>query len=283
MLASISPIGGLPAGTNTITISGNNFIGVSSVTIDSNPCPTFTVTSVTSLTAEVPVGTVGAKTVEVIGVGGTGTLVSGYIYEDAPTVASITPNTGLFSAETPVAIVGDNFVSTPFIVSVKIGGADCTSIVVVDNNNITAVTPTGTEGAQDVVVTTVSGAGTLAGGFTYITYANVYSAWFDGVDDNISTTTGWPELSSSGGAPDSGYSVSFWFKAVLPLLSGKTLFIISDTAGKYRLKASTNGTTGMLSVAEGNADTVSFSAGAQYPNSVLVDELLASLYFYVYW
>ena len=257
----------MPNDTKTITISGNNFIGIDTstgVTIDSNPCTSINVTSVTSLTADVPVGTVGAKTVEVVGVGGTGTLVSGYIYEDAPTVASITPNTGLFSAETPVTMVGDNFVSTPFIVSVKIGGADCTSIVVVDNNNITAVTPTGTAGAQDVVVTTVSGAGTLAGGFTYITYANTYSAFFDGVDDNISTTTGWPELASSGGAPDSGYSVSWWFKsATYPPSTNRFFFAISDTSDKYRLHAWTYGTSGIV-MREGNADTVSFDFGYKY-------------------
>ena len=44
-------------------------------------------------------GTVGAKTVAVIGVGGTGTLASGYTYADAPTATGITPAMGSREAE----------------------------------------------------------------------------------------------------------------------------------------------------------------------------------------
>ena len=269
VITSVSPIGGLPAGTNTITVSGNNFIGVSSVAIDSNPCPTFTVTSVTSLTAEVPVGTVGAKTVEVVGVGGTGTLVSGYTYEDVPTVTSITPNSGTDDGGTSVTIAGTNFVNTLFVSSVKIGGADCSTIVVVSDISITAVTPVGTAGAEDVVVTTPSGAGTLAGGFTYTTYANNYSMGFNG-SSNIYTSGSWAELSTP------AYSISFWAKADPATLAwSKTMFYLGDSStNKFRLKLSVDtAAIGYFRLEEGNADSVSHSSAIKALYYFIVDDL----------
>jgi hypothetical protein len=52
--------------------------------------------------------------------------------------------------------------------SETVGGVAATSVVVVSSTQITAVTPAGTVGARDVIVTTANGTVTKTGGFTYI-------------------------------------------------------------------------------------------------------------------
>ena len=83
-----------------------------------------------------------------------------------PTVTSISPTSGTTAGGTSVTITGTNFISGT---TVTIGGSSCTSVVVVSSTSITCTTPSGTAGAQDVVVATgVSPNATLVGGYTYV-------------------------------------------------------------------------------------------------------------------
>jgi hypothetical protein len=83
-----------------------------------------------------------------------------------PTVSGIVPATGTTAGGTPVTITGTGFVSPA---TVTIGGAMATGVTVVSATSITATTPAGTAGPQNVVVTNPDmQTGTLAGGFTYI-------------------------------------------------------------------------------------------------------------------
>jgi Leucine-rich repeat (LRR) protein len=84
--------------------------------------------------------------------------------EPTPTVISITPNSGTTAGGTPVTIAGTNFLDGA---TVTIDGVPCTSVVFVSDIELTAITPAGTTGAKDVVVTNDAEIGTLAGGFTY--------------------------------------------------------------------------------------------------------------------
>jgi hypothetical protein len=83
---------------------------------------------------------------------------------DPPTVTSITPATGTTAGGTAVTIVGTNLTGAT---AVTLGGTAATSVVVVNDTHITAVTPAKTAGAKDVAVTTPAGTGTLTNGFTY--------------------------------------------------------------------------------------------------------------------
>lgn len=83
-----------------------------------------------------------------------------------PEITSITPDEGTSAGGTAVTIAGTGFVDGA---TVTIGGAAATSVVFVDDTEITCVTPAGTVGAQDVVVTNPdTGTDTLTGGFTYL-------------------------------------------------------------------------------------------------------------------
>lgn len=86
------------------------------------------------------------------------------IEHDPPTITSITPATGTTAGGTAVSIVGTNLLGATVV---TIGGTTCTSIVVVDDTQITAVTPAKTAGAKDLVVTTPDGTVTAVGAYTY--------------------------------------------------------------------------------------------------------------------
>ena len=82
-----------------------------------------------------------------------------------PTVTSILPTTGPTAGGTAVTISGDFFLAGA---TVTIGGVAATSVVVVNDNTITAVTPATTAGAKNIVVTNPNTQfGTLVAGFTY--------------------------------------------------------------------------------------------------------------------
>ncbi len=85
-------------------------------------------------------------------------------FAQLPTITSINPNQGVITGGTPITITGTNFDGTT---DVTIAFASCTSIVVVSPTQITAVTPAGTLGPQDLIVTNASGA-SLPATFTYV-------------------------------------------------------------------------------------------------------------------
>lgn len=82
----------------------------------------------------------------------------------APTVSSITPNSGSNEGGTNVTIKGTNFAGAS---NVTIGGAAATNIKIIDPSTITATTPVGTAGNADVAVTAPGGSDTGNGLFSY--------------------------------------------------------------------------------------------------------------------
>lgn len=82
-----------------------------------------------------------------------------------PQNISISPTFGTDAGGTAVTINGTNIVAEGL--AATIGGASCTSVVFVSATTMTCVTPSGTAGARDVVLTTVNGSGTQTGGYTY--------------------------------------------------------------------------------------------------------------------
>ncbi|HVF88664.1 MAG TPA: IPT/TIG domain-containing protein, partial [Blastocatellia bacterium] len=83
----------------------------------------------------------------------------------APTVSSISPNSGTINGGTPVTITGTNFAAG---LTVAFGGAAATNVNVSNSTTITAVSPGHAAGGVNIVVTNPGGqSGTLVSGFTY--------------------------------------------------------------------------------------------------------------------
>ncbi len=166
-VSGITPDNGPTSGGTTVTITGGEFVaGGTTVTIGGAAATGVVVGSVSSLTAVTPAGTAGPKDVAVTTAGGSGTLTSAFTYLAAPTVSEITPNSGPLAGATTVTISGSGFVSGG--TTVTIGGAAATGVVVLSASSLTAVTPAGTAGPRNVVVTTAGGSGTLESGFEYL-------------------------------------------------------------------------------------------------------------------
>jgi hypothetical protein len=88
----------------------------------------------------------------------------------APTVTSVSPNSGSTAGGTPVTITGTSFAAGA---TVTFGGAAATNVVVVNSTTITATTPAGNAGAVTVTVTVNGQSGSLVNGFTYTAAAAI--------------------------------------------------------------------------------------------------------------
>ena len=166
-VASISSSAGPLAGGTSITITGNNFVSDNStVYIGGVAATNIAIIDNNTLTANTPSGTAGAKNVVVATTGGTVTLAGAFTYIAPPAVTNVSPSAGPLAGGTAVTITGTNFIIDN--TTVTIGGTAVTNVVVIDNNTLTANTPSGTAGVKNVVVTTIGGSETLVVGFTYI-------------------------------------------------------------------------------------------------------------------
>jgi hypothetical protein len=84
--------------------------------------------------------------------------------QQAPTVAAVTPVSGLTSGGTTITITGTNFAAGA---TVTVGGAAATGVAVQSPLIITAATPAHAAGATDVVVSVNGMSASLANGFTF--------------------------------------------------------------------------------------------------------------------
>ena len=164
-IAGVSPSNGTTFGGTSITITGTDLIGASSVTVGGVAVASFNVDSSTSITAVTQSGTAGAQDVAVTTPGGSATLQNAFTFVTPPTITSISPTTGTTLGGSAIIITGTNFSADS---TVTVGGVAATSIVVLSPTSISAVTPAGIEGARDVVVTIAGGRATKASAFTYV-------------------------------------------------------------------------------------------------------------------
>ena len=85
---------------------------------------------------------------------------------------------------TPITITGASLTGAT---SVTVGGVAATSVVVVSSTSVIAVTPEGSVGAKNVVVTTWVGTASLASAFTYVVPTGWYTVLEQYVDAAVVT------------------------------------------------------------------------------------------------
>jgi len=171
-ITSINPTSGSTTGGTTVTITGTNFLTGASVKFGSVFSSNVTVTSSTSITAVTPAASsAGAVAVTVSNPDGQSATFNSFTYTPAgPSVTSVTPNNGPTTGGTSITIAGTLFQSGA---TVTIGGISLRSVVFVNANTITAVTPLGPANEQatqpqDVVVHNPDGTtAILTKGFTW--------------------------------------------------------------------------------------------------------------------
>jgi hypothetical protein len=161
--SSLSPVSGATTGGDTVTISGTGLSTATAVNFGAASA-TPTVVNDGQLTVTVPAGAAaGPVGVSVTTAGGTNNGLS-YTYIDAPTIASLNPAAGPASGGTAVTVTGTNLGSTQ---EVTFDGVPA-PFTVISETAVSAVTPPGTAGAVDVVLTNGAGSATAPGAFTYV-------------------------------------------------------------------------------------------------------------------
>ena len=163
---SVSPNSGVPTGGAGVTITGNNFNGVTGVTFGTTAATSVSFVSPTSITAVAPAGT-GTVDVKVTTPNGTSATSSSdqFTYTPGPSVTAVSPNSGVVTGGTTVNITGTNFTGAT---AVKFGSTAATSFTLNSATSIAAVAPAGS-GTVDITVTTASGTSGIgsADHFTY--------------------------------------------------------------------------------------------------------------------
>ena len=145
------------APSTTITITGMNFTGATSVTIGGFAPTSFTVVSPTQITAVVGTGASGSVTV--FTPGGSAAL-GGFTFSfPPPAITGFTPTAS--ASNGTITITGVNFLS---VSAVSFGGTPASSFSLISPTQISAVVGLGASG--NVAVTTPFGTTTL-GGFVY--------------------------------------------------------------------------------------------------------------------
>ncbi|SEO65049.1 IPT/TIG domain-containing protein [Mucilaginibacter gossypiicola] len=151
----------------TVTITGTNLAGVTSVSFGGVAAASFTVNSATSITAVTGSGKSGDITI--ITPSGTAAK-SGFTYNSTsstPTITSFTPTTA--GSKQTVTITGTNFTGAT---AVTFGGVAASSFTVNSATSVTAVLASGASG--NIVITTPGGTAT-ATGFVFIQAPSIAS------------------------------------------------------------------------------------------------------------
>lgn len=154
-VTTVSPSGGPLAGGTTITITGTNFLTGATVKIGATDCTGISVDSVTQITCTTPAKSAGAYTVTVTNTDNqAGSKTSGFTYQGAPTVGSISPAVGASAGGTLVTITGTNFLSGA---TVTVAGTACTSVNVASATTLTCLTGAHAAGSGVIAVTNADG------------------------------------------------------------------------------------------------------------------------------
>jgi formylglycine-generating enzyme required for sulfatase activity len=164
-ITSITPNQGCIVGGTQITITGTYLGSTSAVTVGGAPATSFTVVNQNAVQATTPAGAAGPGSVRVTTAAGTITASQQFTYMPA-SVSSIAPNTGITTGGYQITITGAYLALTT---GVTIGGTPCTGVTVVNATTVTAMTPAGTLGNADVVITGGKGTITVVGGYRYVT------------------------------------------------------------------------------------------------------------------
>jgi hypothetical protein len=164
-VSGVSPSAGPSTGGTSVTVTGTNLTGASTVKFGGMNASSFSVGSDTSITATSPAGTTGPVDVTVTTGGGTSAANPSdqFTYDPppAPVMNAINPTSG--PSGTSVTITGTNFTGAT---AVDFGSGHGATFTFTNDGSITATAPNGT-GTVDVTVTTPGGTSTTSAGDQY--------------------------------------------------------------------------------------------------------------------
>lgn len=171
-LSGIVPVHGTTNGGTPITINGANFATGATVTLGGTAATSVIFVSTTQLTCVTPAHVGGATVDVVVTDSGTNssTLSAAYTYDlaPAPTLESVTPNSGSTNGGTVVNLDGSNFANGA---TITFAGRSASNVIFASAGQLTCTTPPNPAGAVFANVTVTNPdtqSFTLSGAFSYI-------------------------------------------------------------------------------------------------------------------
>ncbi|MFJ1270226.1 IPT/TIG domain-containing protein, partial [Legionella lytica] len=273
-LTALTPGTGSILGGTTVTLTGSGFAPGTTVTFGGVAATSVTVMNSTTLTAVTPAYSSGSLSVSVVVNNGVAnaTLINAFTYQaEAPTISSVSPNTGPAAGGTSITIAGSNFVPGT---TVTIGGIPASSVTISSTGSLTAEVPAYVSGplAADVTVTNAEGSTTLAGGFTYTAATPTLTS----IAPNSGTTAGGTTITLTGTGFVPGATVQLdginavnvqvlnntTLTAVTPAhASGAVDVVVNNGAGSVTLSAAFTYVGGGLSLSGISPSTGSVAGG----------------------
>lgn len=142
-VSAIDPAAGPLRGGVTVTLTGTGFSGATRVSFGGTAAGNVVVLSDTRLTATAPAGVAGSVFVTVVSPSGESSPHSynSFLYTTRPTIATMTPRTGVAAGRTLVTITGSGFVN---VTRVTFDGVKGTELTVLSPTKLTVRTPAST-------------------------------------------------------------------------------------------------------------------------------------------
>ncbi len=166
VITSLSPSSGSTIGGTIVTITGTNFSGATSVTINGKAATPIKVVDNSTITCKAPINLIaGPVDVIVTTGGGPSSAFSSYTYVTPAVITSISPAFGPKAGGTSVTITGTNLTGAS---NLLFGLKSATNVNVVNDTTITCVTPDSTSAvAVGITLTTGGGLSNKFSSFTY--------------------------------------------------------------------------------------------------------------------
>lgn len=238
-VSSVSPSSGPEFGGTSVTITGTGFASGASVTFDGASATNVHIASDTTITCNTPVGSAGPAEVVVTNLDNQqSTPADLFLYIAPPAPTSVSPATGPEAGGTAVTISGTCFLAGA---TVTFDGAAAGNVNVISDTSIQCVTPPGSAGLADVVVTNLDGqANSPATLFNYIPAPSVSA---------VSPAVG----PASGGTPITLTGATFLPGATVTIggASATNVVVVNDTTITCNTPA---GTAGPAAVVVTNLD-----------------------------
>lgn len=171
-ITSVTPPNGPPGGGTIINLAGSGFVNGATITVGGNACSPVTFTDANNISCTTSSNSSGSYDVVITNPDTqSDTETNGFTYNGAPTVTTVSPNSGPLAGGTSITISGTNFFAGA---TVDIGGTACTSVSVVNASTITCTTQPTAGGAYAVTVTnTDTQSGNLGSAYSFANVAVV--------------------------------------------------------------------------------------------------------------
>lgn len=167
-IGSVSPSSGPSSGGQSVTLTGTNLSGATSVTFG-GVAATITGNTATSITVTTPARAAGVVSVVAGVAAGSATAASAYTYVSAPVITGLSPTSGPIAGGQTVVISGTGLSG---VASVTFGSAAAT-IIGSTATSVTVTTPSRPAGVATVTLTALGGSATSPSPYTYLALPTV--------------------------------------------------------------------------------------------------------------